>query len=106
MTRDDVLRMAREAGHPQPGMDALFFQRFAALVASAENDRIRFQIHTCNDQCQHPACVAMRNAVAAERDACAQVCEGLARGINVNGAFGRYRECAAAIRSRNAVGQA
>ncbi len=32
-------------------------------------------IHTCHHECQRPICVAVREAVAAEREACAKVCE-------------------------------
>lgn len=33
------------------------------------------EIHTCNNDCQRPACVAVREAVLAEREACAKVCD-------------------------------
>ena len=32
-------------------------------------------IHTCSNECQRPACVAVREAVEAEREACAKMCE-------------------------------
>jgi hypothetical protein len=32
-------------------------------------------IHTCHAECQRPICVAVREAVAAEREACARVVE-------------------------------
>jgi hypothetical protein len=32
-------------------------------------------IHTCHADCQRPTCVAVREAVAAEREECAKVCE-------------------------------
>ena len=38
MTRDDITRMAREAG-VLSGYESELFQRFAALVAAAERDR-------------------------------------------------------------------
>ena len=64
MTRDDVIRMAREAGHHVPYAFTLQeLEHFASLVA------------------------------AAEREACAQMCEAyMAEGIG--------REMAAAIRAR------
>ena len=31
--------------------------------------------HTCHDDCQNPICIAVRKAVAEEREACAKVCE-------------------------------
>lgn len=34
-------------------------------------------VHTCNNDCQRPACVAVREAVLAERESCAKVCEEL-----------------------------
>lgn len=38
MTRDDVIRMAREAGHPCPQADEQFLRDFAALVAAVERE--------------------------------------------------------------------
>jgi hypothetical protein len=35
----------------------------------------RDDIHTCHSECQRPICVAVREAVAAEREACAKVVE-------------------------------
>jgi hypothetical protein len=35
----------------------------------------RDDIHTCHSECQRPICVAVREAVAAEREACAGVVE-------------------------------
>ena len=35
----------------------------------------RDDIHTCHSECQRPICVAVREAVAAEREACARVVE-------------------------------
>ena len=32
-------------------------------------------VHTCHNDCQRPACVAVREAVAAEREACAKIAE-------------------------------
>ena len=32
-------------------------------------------IHTCHPECQRPVCIAVREAVAAEREACARVVE-------------------------------
>jgi len=68
MTRDDIIRMAREAGISQSHAEGMtdFLERFAALVA------------------------------AAEREACAKVCEEYAGPFNSH----RIGECAAAIRAR------
>ena len=66
MNRDDIIRMAREAGFLVPAKAwVMKFERFATLVA------------------------------AAEREACAKVCEERER-ANLYG----VKECAAAIRAR------
>lgn len=49
-------------------------------------------VHTCHDKCQNPICVAVRKAVAAEREACAQIVEKPWQG--------HFREVAAEIRAR------
>ena len=41
MTRDDIIRMAREAGKVRPGVEYMpleVFERFAKLVAAAERE--------------------------------------------------------------------
>jgi hypothetical protein len=41
-----------------------------------ERERTKYDgIHTCSDQCQRPACVAVREAVQREREECAKVVE-------------------------------
>ena len=49
MTRDDIIRMAREAGWSwmEAGMEARKLQRFAALVAAAEREE-------CAKVCEEP----------------------------------------------------
>jgi len=64
MTRDEVIRMAREAGfNPVTFMGAGFelFKRFAALVVEAERNRKWTQDHWT----EYERCIA-----AAEREAC------------------------------------
>ena len=69
MTRDDIIRMAREAG-VLSGYESELFQRFAALVA------------------------------AAEREACAKVCEA-ERVLGIDDERAYYGDLmAAAIRAR------
>ena len=77
MNRDDVIRMAREAGFASADFwpddfQGLFgcVERFAALVA------------------------------AAEREACAKVCEELSRSHIDECVYGGVLGCAAAIRAR------
>jgi hypothetical protein len=78
MNRDDIIRMARETGmelygHGRDQTNFVFILcRFAALI---EQHLSHDGIHTCNDQCQRPACVAVREAVTREREACAVTVE-------------------------------
>jgi len=80
MNREDIIRMAREAQMPfywRTGeityLDKL--ERFAALVASAEREKHKWDIHSCSPTCNRYACVATREAVLAEREACIQIVE-------------------------------
>jgi hypothetical protein len=68
-----VVELTREAG----GFDATpkFLERFAELVRADEREKYKWDIHSCGSTCQRYACVSMREAVAAEREACAKVCE-------------------------------
>ena len=95
MNRDDITRMAREAGAGEP--ESLFgrtdyivmtrheLERFAALVAEAERKRIESRPWGAGKEW-------IERAVAAEREACAKLCES----------FSSYEahDCAAAIRAR------
>ncbi len=81
MNRDDIIRTARAAGFVDGAVDIIGFDgfaNFAALVASAERQRMEIDsIHTCHAECQRPACVAVREAVKAEREACAEMVAGM-----------------------------
>jgi hypothetical protein len=71
------------------------FTRFANVVAK----HLYYDgIHTCNDECQRPACVAIRKAVEREREACAKVADLVAREIDDTNGTATY--IAAAIRTR------
>ena len=68
MNQYSILKMAREAGakfDPHWGIaynvGTATFERFAALI---EQHLSYDGIHTCHDECQRPACVAVREAVA------------------------------------------
>ena len=95
MNRDDVIRMVREARlwdtFDDDSLGAL--ERFAALVAAAE----RNNVHTCHNDCQRPACVAVREAVKAEREACAKVLDEMAAKDRLSN---YYQVAALAIRAR------
>ena len=69
MNRDDIIRMAREAGCVDPMVFFGAYERFANLVAAAERERIITQnapeIEKINEHIK-----ALEEAVAAERDRC------------------------------------
>jgi hypothetical protein len=48
---------------------------FEALVRADQDERYKWDIHSCGPTCKRYACIAMREAVEAEREACAKVCE-------------------------------
>ena len=53
-------------------------KRQIALDKKAENARelgLDYDIHSCSPFCTRPMCVAVREAVLAEREACAKVIE-------------------------------
>jgi hypothetical protein len=105
MNTEDVIRMAREAGlytkcevHSAVPFDQLL-ERFAVLVAAAEREAIKWNsIHSCHADCQNPACVIVREALAAEREACAKLFDGEVWAYD-------YREIANAIRARGQHGR-
>jgi hypothetical protein len=105
MSKEDIIRMAREAGcipvrHPEYDDDVQVFatpdvlERFAALVRADEREKYKWDVHSCGPTCKRYACMAMREAVQAEREACAKVCDGEAT------IEGIAQRCAAAIRAR------
>ena len=100
MNSDDMIRMAQEAGlvrfeggeleaygiaeasHDDHSRaywriaDEHRLKRFATLIAAAEREAIKWNsIHSCHADCQNPACVIVREAVAAEREKCAKECQ-------------------------------
>lgn len=100
MTREDIIRMAREAGfhsHHNPDLyDCMVasdksIERFATLVADAEAKRIYDEGMVTVGH--------MREAVLAEREACAKVCDARYMGDNNREDMEAMR-CAAAIRAR------
>jgi hypothetical protein len=103
--KDDITRMAREAGlhlatdvNWMPIIGIEYLERFAALVAAAERERIKESnapvIKTINEHIK-----ALEEARKAEREACAKVCDARHMGDN-NREDMEARRCAAAIRAR------
>jgi hypothetical protein len=96
MTRDDIIRMAREAGLHRQQHNLMSnpvqyrysydgyeenLERFAALVAAAERDRVleiakgmQEELQAKFEQNYMQGVIA---GAAAEREACAKVCDGL-----------------------------
>lgn len=80
MNQDDILRIARDSGMELYGLGrdrtnfVFILERFAKLI---EQHLSYDSIHTCHAECQRPACVAVREAVKAEREACAEMVEGM-----------------------------
>jgi hypothetical protein len=115
MTREDIIRLAHEAGLGDSFDDGDsvwlcdgFYQdeleRFAALVAAAERERMDLNsIHSCHAECDNPFCVRVREAVAHEREECAKLCEEIAREneaeCDIDWVTGNM-ECADYIRAR------
>ena len=77
MTRDDIIRMAQEAGHPLDEAQSDIVLRFQAVLADF-------------------AQAAYAAGAAAEREACAKVCDEVGNRDNDNHAW----DAAAAIRAR------
>lgn len=74
MTRDDIIRMAREAGFEHyeqfPDNYQSKLLRFATLVSDAEREE-------CMHDCFETVRDAVRVAVEAEREECAKACDSL-----------------------------
>ncbi len=93
MTRDDIIRMAREAWGLEfiPESDVLKLYRFAALVAikAAASER---------EWMQETNVRLIAEAVSAEREACAKVCEDMDDEYKGEDVLATW--CAKAIRAR------
>jgi len=85
-----VIEMAREAelimetDCTTPWMEdhdlTPYIERFAELVRADEREKYKWDVHSCGPNCTKVACVAMREAVKAEREACAKVCDRVVEG--------------------------
>ena len=87
--RDNIIRMAREAGLlPNPEVYAEDLERFAALVAAAEREA-----------CAEHYLDICRKAIVEEREACAAICEESDRRFDIP----EVRWCAEDIRARGSA---
>jgi len=103
MNRDNIIRMALEAGaFPElsetPEKDVAFLQRFAALVAEPLQSRIT-DLYRQLDEAEKRLDQQYKMGIEAEREACAQLCESRFMG-DLNREDMEARRCAAAIRAR------
>jgi hypothetical protein len=101
MTRNDIIRMAREACETtnwKPGLGnehvVEFMERFAALVAAAERDRLEPAFKQLEALMQVRETQPNKPCCLAEREACAQIADAEA---SIEGVAQRI---AAAIRAR------
>jgi hypothetical protein len=106
MNREDIIRMAREAGFEFKDRAEPKLERFAALVAAAECERNDAYIKSLHESVSWQAerviaCLkALEKAVLAEREACAKVCDEVGeRRLHLMHNH-TSSECAAAIRAR------
>ena len=94
-----VIEMARKSGFLIDGVQEFVFapssfhfteelKHFAELVRADEREKYKWDVHSCGPTCTKAACVAMREAVEAEREACAKFadqymrdCEGKSFGV-------------------------
>jgi hypothetical protein len=73
---------------------------FEALVRADQDERYKWDIHSCGPTCKRYACVAMREAVEAEREACAKLCEDNANDLSEGDWDSACINCATVIRAR------
>ena len=96
MKRDDVIRMAQQWGDwngETVEFNDVGLERFAALVAAAKEQELLANI-------RHHIVQAEERGAAAEREACAQVCEEWGATTNMEQGRLAGNKCAAAIRAR------
>ena len=78
MTKEDIVAMAQEVGFSDGEIDTcqLMLERFAALVASAERERIK-QANAPEIERVNAYIKELEDAIKAEREACAKVCDDI-----------------------------
>jgi hypothetical protein len=96
----------QEYKDPAQEFSDILEQKFAELARADEAEKHKWDIHSCGPTCEKKGCVAVREAVAHERDECAKVCENLLapeRRCLDNKVFWKLvtLDCADAIRARS-----
>ena len=97
MTRDEVIRAAREADCGHESIDLRWIapknlERFAALIEAAATEK-------ANERANTSWALMCEKMVAAEREACAKACESRRTGGNIREDI-EAKRCAEAIRAR------
>jgi hypothetical protein len=117
MTQDDIIRMAREAGLQQRHATPTEWwcwegsiERFAALVAAAEREKLAHWMRnlgyatghgdTMEEMLDHLG-TQIAEGLLTEREACAKVCEDTTAAWTQPVYNGACMDCAAAIRARS-----
>ena len=62
-------------------------ERFAELIRTDQDEKYKWDVHSCGPTCKRYACVAMREAVEAEREACAKEADKWSKRDDDVGAF-------------------
>jgi hypothetical protein len=103
-----VIEMAREAGIRNCTCNGTLgcLERLIEIVRADQDEKYKWDVHSCGPTCTKAACVAIREAVQAEREACAKVCDVIAQkmdgeGEGPTGNIGWVIDCAEAIRARS-----
>ena len=95
-----VIEMAREACDPDAGgawvnhfwmFSQEELERFAELVRADQDEKYKWDVHSCGPTCTNAVCVSMREAVEAEREALIEIVD----------MHGGSVEIVAAIRARS-----
>jgi hypothetical protein len=80
----DTIDMAREAGlhiatdvHWMPIIGLAYAEKLIELARADQDEKYKWDIHSCGPTCTKAVCVAIREAVEAEREACAKVCDDI-----------------------------
>jgi DNA-binding transcriptional MerR regulator len=99
MNREEIIRIAQEAGFRVNTTESLLeeLERFAALVASAERERIK-QANAPEIERINAHIKELEDAVIAEREACAKMLEAASK-------TGKIISCTSAAKAIRARGQ-
>jgi hypothetical protein len=96
---ETMLRKGKILGFDRDGDYTEELKAFEALVRADQDEKYKWDIHSCGPSCTKAACVAMREAVLAEREACAQVVEEYPHWLGMTA----KAEIANAIRARGNI---